>query len=60
MSEEQKQPEKQPERISTILEQIAIEICESRCKYPDIWDEEAMGMELCESEVCAHCPLNRF
>jgi hypothetical protein len=60
MNDEQKQPEKQPERISAILEQIAIEICESRCKYPDLWDEEAMGMELCESEVCAHCPLNRF
>lgn len=52
--------QKQPERISAILEQIAIEICESRCKYPDLWDEEAMGMELSESEVCAHCPLNRF
>ena len=52
--------QKQPERISAILEQIAIEICERRCKYPDKWDEEAMGKELSESEVCQHCPLNRF
>ena len=42
--------------ISEQLEQIASEICDKYCRYPEIWDEEADG-ELCDSEICKNCPL---
>ena len=45
--------------ISQQLEEIANEICNDYCKYPDEWDEEKDG-ELSESEVCRNCPLNRL
>ena len=46
--------------IVAILEEIASDFCAHYCKYPDIWDEEAEGCELCESEICAECPINRL
>ena len=46
--------------VSLILEEIKTEMCEKYCKYPYNWDEEVMGYELCESEVCANCPLSRL
>ena len=46
--------------VSQILEEIAQSICDTRCKYPDIWDEEKEGCELCESEICKNCPLGRL
>ena len=46
--------------ISEQIEEIASEICRNYCKYPDTWDEEAEGMELCESDHCKNCPLNRL
>lgn len=46
--------------ISKQLEEIANEICEKICKWPDQWDEEKEGCELCESEHCTNCPLNRL
>lgn len=48
------------ENISLELEHIAAEICNSYCKYPDQWDVEKEGKELCESAICANCPLNRL
>lgn len=42
------------------LEDIKYDICRNYCKYTDTWDEEAEGMELCESDICANCPLNRL
>ena len=42
------------------VEDIAKEMCDHYCKYPDTWDEEAEGMDLSESEHCAKCPLNRL
>ena len=42
------------------IEDVAKEICECYCKYPEQWDEEKEGMELCESDICANCPLNRL
>lgn len=44
--------------ITFLLTEIADEICEHYCKYPDIWDEEAEGKDLSESEICQNCPLN--
>ena len=46
--------------ISKQLEEIANEICNNYCKYPEQWDEEKEGCELSESEYCTNCPLNRL
>ncbi len=46
--------------ISKQLEEIANEICNNYCKYPEQWDEEKEGCELCESEYCKNCPLSRL
>ena len=47
-------------KISQILEEVADEICRKYCKYPDSWDAEEEGMELCDSDICRNCPLNRL
>lgn len=44
--------------ISEILEEVKTDICDTRCKYPDAWDEK--NGPLCESEECQNCPLNRL
>ena len=46
--------------VSEIIEEVKDKMCRDFCKYPDIWDEEAEGCELCNSEQCANCPLNRL
>ena len=46
--------------ITEILEEVKTEICNKYCKFPEEWDEEKEGCELCESDVCANCPLNRL
>ena len=46
--------------VTEQIEDIKTDICNHYCKYPDIWDEEAEGCELCESEVCTNCPLSRL
>lgn len=40
------------------LEQAASDICDFYCRYPLLWDEQLMGQELQESEICKNCPLN--
>ena len=42
------------------IEEVAEQICDKYCKYPYEWDEETEGVQLCESEICANCPLNRY
>ena len=42
------------------IEDIAKDMCEHYCKYPDIFDSEAEGIDLSESEYCQNCPLNRL
>lgn len=42
------------------LEYAASCICDAKCIYPHIWDEERMGCELSESEVCRNCELNQL
>ena len=49
-----------PKTVLEILEDIANDMCNNYCKYPDIYDEQKEGVELCESEICANCPLNRL
>ena len=46
--------------IPQILEDIVSEMCDKYCKWPEQWDDEAQGMELSESDICANCPLNRL
>ena len=46
--------------ISQKLEDIANDFCDNYCKYPEKWDEEKEGCELCESEICAECPINKL
>ena len=45
-------------KISEMLEDIASEMCDHYCKYPIVYDpEEHDDVELCDSEICANCPL---
>lgn len=46
--------------ITEILQEVTEDICNNYCKYPDTWDEEKEGCELCESDICNNCPLNRL
>lgn len=46
--------------ITEQLEAITEDFCNHYCKYPDLWDEEAEGCELSESEHCQNCPLNEL
>ena len=46
--------------ISQMLSEIIDQMCNNYCKYPDLWDEEAEGIELMDSEHCRNCPLNRI
>ena len=46
--------------IAKILEETVEEICFKYCKWPYLWGEEAEGVELCESDICKNCPLNRL
>lgn len=46
--------------ITEKLEEVKDRICSEFCKYPYERDEEKEGCELCDSEVCANCPLNEL
>lgn len=46
--------------VTQIIEEIKDNMCTNYCKYPMLWDEEKEGMELCDSEHCQNCPLNRL
>ena len=46
--------------VTDIIGEVIEEICNKYCKYPELWDEEEEGMELCDSEICRNCPLNRL
>ena len=46
--------------ITEQIESVKEDICNHYCKYPDTWDEEKEGIELCDSDICRDCPLNRL
>ena len=46
--------------IPKLLEEVANSFCDSYCKWPEQWNEEEEGCELCESEICATCPINKL
>lgn len=43
-----------------IVDEVTSEICDKYCKYPELWDEEEEGCELCESNICKECPLRKL
>ena len=48
------------ESVTQIIEGVVEEMCNNYCKWPNLWDEEAEGMELSDSEHCRNCPLNKL
>ncbi len=60
MNDEDKAKKSLRELTEEYIEDVAKEICECYCKYPEQWDEGKEGMELIESDICANCPLNRL
>lgn len=46
--------------VVSVLEGIVELMCSRYCKWPDLWDEEKEGIELCESDICKDCPLSRL
>lgn len=46
--------------VSSIFLEIVENMCSNYCKYPDIWNEEKEGCELCDSDICANCPLSKL
>ena len=47
--------------LTDILDEVINDICNEYCKYPNIYDpEEHDGVELCDSEICENCPVNRI
>ena len=42
------------------IEQAAEDMCKWYCRFPLIWDEQVMGQELSESELCASCPMSEL
>jgi len=46
--------------VASMMLEIVEDMCSNYCKYPNERDEEEKGMELCESEICANCPLGRL
>ena len=44
---------------SSIVEDVAEEMCSHYCKYPETWNTERDG-DLYESEICKNCPLGRL
>lgn len=52
--------DKEEKTIPQMLQEVVDDMCQNYCKWPDEWNEEAEGMELSESDICANCPLNRL
>ena len=52
--------EEKPKTITQRLEEIAEDICNNYCKYPEQWNEDKMGMELSESKFCQECSLSKI
>ncbi len=46
--------------ITEQIESVKEDICNHYCKYPNEWDEKKEGIELCDSDICRDCPLNRL
>ena len=41
---------------SSVMEEIASEICGHYCKFPETYNEEETGISMIDA-ICNHCPL---
>lgn len=48
------------ETVREQIQKVIDDMCSNYCKWPNEWDEEEQGMELCESDICSNCPLNKL
>lgn len=48
------------QNVRVIIEQACAEFCDKYCKWPDLFDEEAEGCPLEDSEHCRNCPSQRL
>lgn len=48
------------ENVRVIIERACAEFCDKYCKWPDLYDEEAEGCQLEDSEHCRNCPTQRL
>lgn len=46
--------------VRVIIESACAEFCDKYCKWPDLYDEEAEGCQLADSEHCRNCPTQRL
>lgn len=47
--------------VRKTIDEIIEDICNNYCKYPNEYKaEEHDGVELHDSDICAHCPLNKL
>ena len=52
---------KQKEKVTEIIEECCNEFCNDYCKWPSMYiPEENDGIELCDSDICAECPINKL
>ena len=42
------------------LEQMASDMCKYYCRFPLLWDEDVMQMELAEADICKYCPMKEL
>ena len=49
---------KKQKTISEQIQDIVEEMCSKYCVWPLKWDNR--DGELCDSDICANCPLNRL
>lgn len=53
-----KQKEEKPKTIADQLWDIALDMCDHYCKYPEQWHGDPV--QLSETEICQNCPLHRL
>ncbi len=60
MKPKKKLEERKQKTIPTLLDEIAHDICDNYCKFPDAypWDDDSQ--ERLWAEHCDNCPLNQL
>lgn len=42
------------------IEEIKEQICDYYCRFPGMYDKQTEELEMCDTDVCKNCPLNRL
>ncbi len=50
----------EPKTVTSVLEGIANEICDSYCKWPEMYGEKNEDLDGLYKEHCDNCPLSRL